>query len=305
MLVVPIEIKDNTGSTSSRQHAISFPALIKHIGVAGQGFAPTLDKFLGSIGAWVHFRHYLKWDILRTGRFSRPALFAYDPSRQAEFSRLAGLGFADYFAKRLHNAQLTVTYEAALKVRGHPVTGRRPDLLCFNDVTQFALESKGSGAFGVPLGRMAAYKTQSKQGRLSVSFSIACVTYNMFSKARVKYHDPVLENAGFDDETFRSLRADYWEGLRTFVERATVREINAGDQRVFEIPLLNHLDAPLRRRMRELSLLLVPEIVEPILRPRRPRGPSQVIVPWSDSEELYLDSDGVGVRYAEAYPAGG
>ena len=181
-----------------------FPAFVKHFALAGQAYPKPSDLFR-ILGMFFHYYPYLNIEsYLHENKFSEPHLILQDPTEKSHFSNLAGKGIADFLSKRIDNSIFTTSYEAEMQLRGMPLNTRRPDLIAYSNRKKFAIEVKG---FSGGPGSMLEHKGQSKSGGISVNFSVACVSYNLYDRVYVNYHDPVEEDIPFDN---KSLSAGYF-----------------------------------------------------------------------------------------------
>jgi hypothetical protein len=169
---IKVEYKDSNGSENTKEYNISRPALVKHLAVAGQNFAPHPRKLLKIIGMFLQYAFYLQKNEMRENRFSTPPRELSDPTEKGHFSNLVGKGIADFLAKKIDNAKYTVNYEAAMRMKGMRIAGRRPDMLAYKTNETFAIEAKGYS--GGPK-NMNEHKAQSQTGGIPVNFTIASV----------------------------------------------------------------------------------------------------------------------------------
>lgn len=211
---LPVEYMDTNGVLSNKSYNLPRLAFAKHLAFAGQGDAPSPKKIMRAISMFVHYSSYLKRTEFNSGRFSEPPIQLSDPTEKGQFSNLAGKAIADFLSKKIDGSLLTVNYESAMRVRGMPVVGQRPDLLAYAKNSCFALEAKG---FSGTSGNMAVHKAQAGSGKIATKFDVACVSYNLYNQVACKYHDPVNDNYVYDDELFKSLTERYYSGLLEFL----------------------------------------------------------------------------------------
>lgn len=238
---INVEYQDITGVLSVRTERMSRLALAKHFAYAGQGYMPTPQKLMRTVGMFMHYSYYLQRRDFCNGRFSTPPDALSDPTEQGQFSNVAGKAIADFLSKRIDNSIFTVNYEAAMRLRGMPIRGRRPDLLAFKQNStgrdaMFAVEAKG---YRDGCGDMSAHKRQSREGGIDVHFSVACVSYDMYSNLRCKYHDPINENVVYDSQLLQELTKKYYHGLSDFLDQKifTYDEFEYQGERFYEVML--------------------------------------------------------------------
>ncbi len=210
-----VEHKDTYGAISNESYSLSRLAFAKHLAISGQGYAPSPKKFMRTISMFIHYSSYLQRTEFYNDKFSEPPMQLSDPTEKGQFSNLAGKAIADFLSKKIDGSLLTVNYEAAMRIKGMPIFGQRPDLLAFKKGgTCFALEAKGlSGSFG----NMSTHKAQANSGSIPTKFNVACVSYNLYKQVGCKYYDPVNDNYVYDDELFKSLTKRYYSGLLEFL----------------------------------------------------------------------------------------
>lgn len=213
---LPVEYVDNTGKIHQQNYNMSRAAFIKHMAVAGQRYRITPSKFIRMVGMFMLYSGYIRLNAFNNNRFSTPPIELSDPTETGQFSNLAGKAIADFLSKRIDRSLYTVNYEAALRIKGKPISGERPDLIAYTKTKVFSIEAKGRSANSP--GDMIEYKEQSKSGTISVDFSVACISYNLFNNIRCKYHDPVVEGVPFDSDALVNLTRDYYGGLAEFMD---------------------------------------------------------------------------------------
>jgi hypothetical protein len=192
-----------------RGDGISFLAFTKHATFAGLGpdFGPY--PLLRRLVQTMDFLQY--WDG-PNGRFHLPRVLRNDPTELNYISNRIGRALADYCAKRITGARFTHCYESAMRAADHPIRGRRPDFYCDTLTKQFAVEAKGYSRRSISDLAMKEHKRQAKTGPLSVHFSKASVSYNLYREPKIKYYDPPSE-AEYNDDLNRQLRADYYKSI--------------------------------------------------------------------------------------------
>lgn len=211
---LPVEYMDTNGVLSNKSYNLPRLAFAKHLSFAGQGYAPSPKKIMRAISMFIHYSSYLNRTEFYSGRFSEPPIQLSDPTEKGQFSSLAGKAIADFLSKKIDGSLLTVNYEAAMRIKGMPIMGRRPDLLAYTKNACFAVEAKG---FSGMSGDMAVHKAQAGSGKIATKFNVACVSYNLYNQVKCKYHDPINGNYVYDDELFKSLTKRYYSGLLEFL----------------------------------------------------------------------------------------
>lgn len=229
---------DATEKLNNQNIAISRLAFTKHLGIAGQGYAPKLNKLQRIVGMFFLFRTYMRRnDFYKNDRFSQPPIRFSDPTEKGQFSNLAGKAIADFMSKRINKSILTVNYEAAMKIKGFAIKGSRPDLIAYTNSNKFAIECKGFDSSSP--GNMTNHKNQSKAGPISVNFSVASVSYNLYNNVKCNFHDPINSNAEYDEELLKQLSQEYYSGLKEYYdERYFERnEIEVNGESFYEIEI--------------------------------------------------------------------
>ena len=230
---IEVEHKKNVNKTT-RNYYISRLAFVKHMAIAGQGYAPHPRKVLKTIGMFFQYGYFLQRKAFYNNRFSVPPDEIYDPTEKGQFSNLAGKAIADFLAKRIDNALYTVNYEAAMRMKGLPIIGRRPDLLAFKNNATFAIEAKG---YSVGPRKMNRHKAQSQTGEIPVNFTVASVSYNLYDKVKCNYYDPYNDDVPFDYKLFRALTKEYYAGFSEFLKYRHFDEVKYQNESFYEIDL--------------------------------------------------------------------
>ena len=234
---IEVEYLNKYGKILKQDYSISKLALVKHMAIAGQKYAPSSHKILKIIGMFLQFDYFLQSSSLRNNKFSIPPNNLYDPTEKGQFSNIAGKAIADFLAKKIDNALYTVNYEAAMKMKGMPILGSRPDLLAFTGNSTFSIEAKGYSRSSV--NNMTKHKIQSKTGGIPVNFTVASVSYNLYNKIKCKYHDPFNDNIKFDDKLFASLTKKYYSGFIDFLNFGEYKIIEFQKEKFYEIDLFS------------------------------------------------------------------
>jgi len=229
-----VEYKDTAGSISNQTYSLTRIAFAKHLAIAGQGYAPRLQKLIRTIAMFFHYSNYIQREAFNNDRFSEPPIQLSDPTEKGQFSNLAGKAITDFLSKRIDQSIFTVNYEAAMRLMGMPLNVGRPDLLAFKQNAMFAIEAKGySGGHG----DMTKHKMQSQTGGIPVNFSVACVSYNLYNNIQCKYHEPFNKNIQYDNELLRELSKNYYKGLSEFLELEYFEYQKFQDETFYEVEL--------------------------------------------------------------------
>ena len=306
---ISVEYKDQSGNTRNRSLSLSRLAFVKHLAIAGQGYAPKLQKLLRTIAMFVHYSHYFNKQDFNNDRFSEPPPQLSDPTEKGQFSNLAGKAIADFLSKRINNSLFTVNYEAAMRMRLMPLNVRRPDLLAYTQNSLFAIEAKGySGSSG----NMTNHKAQAAAGGIPVNFTVACVSYNIYNNVKCNYYDPFIDNVPYDEEGLSELSRNYYKGLFEFCNSNyfEYQEFKYQDESFYEIELSPHifeLAFPQENPFFPICIFDIFEYYKPkLILPKRinefvEKGISNEIKPFpfeakDQGETIYIDNDRVGLK---------
>lgn len=206
--------QSKAGKKISSTGHISFLAFVKHATFAGidRSFFPRLPFRYSSL--FFEFALSFLW----SDQFQVLPELASDPTEIAYISNRIGRAFADYFSKKLYGARFTHSYESAMKQKGHPISGERPDFYCDALSKQFAVEAKGYSAQSISDTAMKKHKAQAETGPLQVDFSVASVAYNLYRSPKIKFYDPEGDNAAYDEAMNSELRNLYYRSALYFIE---------------------------------------------------------------------------------------
>ena len=306
---ISVEYKDTAGTISNRTYRMSRLAFAKHLAIAGQGYAPSPQKLIKSIGMFFHYSYYIQRQAFYNDRFSEPPIQLSDPTEKGQFSNLAGKAIADFLSKRIDNSIYTVNYEAAMRLLGMPLNVGRPDLLAFTQNSMFAIESKGHT--GGP-GNMTTHKNQSLTGGIPVNFSVACVSYDLYNNVKCNYHDPFNDNVQYDNVTLSGLTRNYYKGLADFLDQKffEYREYKHQGEDFYEIELSHRNfekffpnEFPFRPFWHfEILEHFRPRLILPKkIREYAEKGITNELKPFifetkEQDNNIYIDNDRVGLR---------
>lgn len=295
-MILEVEYKNHGGNINQLIINISNLKIAKHMAIAGQGYLPRITKLRRCIGMFLTYWDYL--DNMNNNSFYTPQGYRYDPTEKAQFSNLVGKAIADYLAKQISNARITYNYEGAMEINGFPIRGGRPDLLCDTGALMFAIESKGFSCETVSGNKMNKYKQQSQSGPIEVSFSIASVTYNMYSDIKVKYHDPINKNYKYDKSLSEKLMKKYYSGIMEYIDKDLfdVTEIEINKHEYYKIKMKDKrrgYDNLIGINIHRISILIdknIKRFINDEIEYNKMFNLESV-----DEKDIYIDRDGIGI----------
>jgi len=313
---ISVEYKDTTGTISNQTHMLTRLAFAKHLGIAGQGYAPRPQKLIRTIAMFFHYSYYMQRQAFNNDRFSEPPIQLSDPTEKGQFSNLAGKAIADFLSKRIDQSIFTVNYEAAMRMHNPPIPlvingrqVRRPDLLAYTSNSRFAIEAKG---FSDGYGNMNDHKNQSQTGGIKVNFTVTSVAYNLYGQVKCKYHDPYNDNVPYDNELLRKLTKYYYSGLSEFLNEKyfDYREAEFQGEKFYEVEIsyrpfekLFPDEFPFRHFWHfEILEFYRPRLILPKnIRDFAETGITNEIKPFlfktkEQDNNIYIDNDRVGLR---------
>jgi len=103
---IEVDYIDQAGMRSSASIQFGMLELLKHMSVAGQGYAPSARKYVRLVGMFCHYAEYLDRGALAGSRLSEPPPERSDPTEKNHVSNVVGCAFADMLAKRLSSAHI-------------------------------------------------------------------------------------------------------------------------------------------------------------------------------------------------------
>lgn len=305
---IPVEYKDSKGVISTKNYKLTRLGFIKHLAIAGQGYAPKSQNLLRTIGMLLHYSYYIERTAFNNNRFSTPPLILSDPTEQGQFSTLAGKAIADFLSKKIDKSIFTTNYEG---IASRPLIGQRPDLVAFTKNQQFTLEAKGRNQSNP--GNMTEHKKQASSGNYPRHFSVACVSYNLFSQVTCNYHDPLNENIPYDNVGLQKVTKKYYSGLATFLNQRyfDFQEFNFQGETFYEVELSYQTfeklfmdDFAFRPiRIHEIidfyrpSLILPKEIMELAEVGLTIDSDPFIFESEEQSDNIYIDNDRIGLLY--------
>ncbi|MBV6447544.1 MAG: hypothetical protein FCKEOINB_01173 [Nitrosomonas sp.] len=173
-----------------------------------------------------------------------------------------------------------------MALKGHSISGQRPDFYCDAITGQFAVEAKGFSALNVSDVRMQKYKKQSQTGPLQVHFSVASVSYNLYQSPKIKFYDPVNENIEYDSDLNSRLRDLYYWSVLEFIEAAShlSNEHEFSDYKTY---IIRHPFAPIKKILIHRAIFEKNWSSNDWLESLKRNN--------EESEEFYIDVDGIGL----------
>lgn len=255
---ITVERIDTSGNLTNLNINMSRLAFSKHLALAGQGYSGRPEKLMRTIGMFFHYSNYMQRTAFSNDRFSEPIIGLSDPTEKGQFSNLAGKAIADFLSKKIDKSLFTVNYEAAMRLQNHKIKGNRPDLIAYTKSSSFAIEAKGRHDSNP--GNMTDHKTQSQSGPISVNFTVACVSYNLFNQVKCNYHDPYNDNIPHDNRTLQALTQKYYSELSRYLDLKIFdyRTITIQNENFYEIELFRRFFR--NRDIFSFSPLWYPEI---------------------------------------------
>lgn len=313
---IQVEYVDTAGTITNQTHRLTRIAFAKHMAIAGQNYAPRPQKLIRTLGMFLHYSSYLQRHALNSDRFSEPPVHLSDPTEKGQFSNLAGKAIADFLSKRIDKSIYTVNYEAAMRTHQPPIPlsvkgkqVKRPDLLAFTANSIFAIEAKG---FSNGSGNINRHKKQSQTGGIPVNYTVASVSYDIYSQIKCKYHDPFNENVSYDNEKLSRLTKEYYSGLSDFLNEKyfNYRVIEIQGEKFYEIEFFFSTlekifpnEFPSRTfRYIEFLECISPRIILPFaIREYAQNGITKETNPFifqskENEYNTYIDNDRVGLR---------
>jgi hypothetical protein len=309
MMNIPVEYLDHAGKTTNPTYSLSRIGFIKHLAMAGQGYALRPQKLMRTLGMYLHYSSYLQRTSFNANHFSQPPAGLSDPTEKGQFSNLAGKAIADFLSKRIGNSFFTVGYEGAMRLAGFPVEGGRPDLIAYSPTSMFAIEAKGRSQGSS--GDMVEHKEQSQEGPIAVNYSVAAVSYNLYNQVACKYHDPINGEVRYDNDALGRASRIYYSGLSEFLKQEIFesQKINIKDEQFYEISLdKRKLDKIFPEEFpfgllwhHEIFGFYQPKLILPAnINDLAKNGVSNEIRPFTpiDADGLYIDTDRIGLSIA-------
>lgn len=288
--ITVIDAPRNALSRTERVEGISFLAFTKHATFAGLG--PIFDPNL-LIRRLVQTLDFLQYWDGSNGCFTLPPILKNDPTERNYVSNRIGRALADYCAKRISRARFTHCYESAMRMSGRSIRGCRPDFYCDTLSKQFSVEAKGFSRASVSDEAMEKHKNQAQSGPLSVHFSKACVSYDLYRAPKVKYYDP--PNASMYDGNLNShLSEEYYETILSSLKLFPHQEpITVAEHKFFAFSI--HPFFP------NECILVHEQIIHGAWKYSR-EWLKEIPSRGLETKTAYIDSDGIGIGYVRDQP---
>jgi len=299
-----VEYQDRHGNINIQNYHLTRLALLKHMAIAGQGYKFSPQKLMRTLGMFLHYSSYLNKYEFKNDKFSEPPIGLSDPTEKGQFSNLVGKAIADFLSKRIDNSIYTVNYEAAMRVKGQPINGPRPDLIAFNRTQTFAIEAKG---YAGNSGNMSAHKKQSQTGNIPVDFTVASVAYDLYNNVKVKYYDPENGDVPYDNELRQKLTQNYYKGFLGFLDERyfNFNELELQGEKFYEIqlfpPYWDYHDKFMNICGHEILYYYRPALIVPKeIHEFAEKGLTNEIKPFifekTEENNIYIDNDRIGLK---------
>jgi len=210
-MVLNVEHVDAAKNVIHTKLDITLLAFLKHFSMVARGRRTLLESIPRMVSSAILYADYIPCrPFSKALGFNDPPDERYDQHEKGTFSGLVGKAIADFLAKRIDKAIYSVSYEAVMMKSGLPIAKQRPDLLCIvSDHNRIAVEAKGYCRRTVSKKEMKKHKAQSASGLLSVNRSVASVSFNIFEKMCVKYHDPNSEGK-YNEEDTKAITKEFY-----------------------------------------------------------------------------------------------
>jgi len=292
---IKVEYKDSQGNITNQNYPLTYLGILKYLAIAGQGYMPTLKKFWRTLGMFLVYAEYL--DICRfynKNAFSIPVGYFYDPTEKNHFSNLIGKAIADFLAKTISHAQITLNYEAEMKKRNMKIKGKRPDLFCIAKPYTFSIEAKGYSSQYVGNKRINAFIKNRKVAQpIKVNFSIISISYNIYSSIKVKYYDPEYNN-NKENNLEQDLIKNYYLGLKEYLNRDFfhIEEVMINSRKYYRLDLR---DLPCLLHVFPYFSTKISILIDKRINNYAETGIlDSYNAPFFEEENIFIDSDGIG-----------
>lgn len=281
---------DSKNKISITSGDISFLAFIKHATFAGINYPYHI----------LHACRYASFffdfipSFLGSNSFHKYPGLEKDQTETAYVSNRVGRAFADYFSKTIYGAKFTHSYECAMALKGYQIVGDRPDFYCDTLTEQFSVEAKGYSAQNISDVQMIKHKEQSETGPLSINFSVASVAYNLYKKPKIKFYDPIGDNVPYEDELNARLRKLYYQNALFLIESISDSRTQSEFTDYFAYNI-SYPFIPFRQ------FLVHKNIVQPeFIHTEWLKSVKNISSESQENEDIYIDVDGIGLRYRSA-----
>ncbi|MEK6495251.1 hypothetical protein [Myroides odoratimimus] len=309
---IEVKYKDDKNSIYHQNHYLSKLAFAKHVICVGKAtLSWDVTVFVRSLATLIYYSDYVKSADFYNSKFSLPPIELSDPTEKGQFSNIAGRAIADFLSKKISGSIFTWNYEAAMRSLDIGIVGPRPDLLAFTDSKIFSIEAKG---YTDGPRNMDEHKKQAASGQIIVDFSVASVSYSLYSQVRCNYYDPIQNKTPDFKEALTKVSKDYYSGFLDFLDLG-VSKFAFKNENYYEIELslgstfvelyLNDTK-PKSKSSYKLSLLLPVQIRKyaenGIFEELKSFDIDNIIMPNEQNEkedyndEIFIDKDGIGLR---------
>ncbi|BES59895.1 hypothetical protein [Dysgonomonas capnocytophagoides] len=280
-----IEYKDREGVIHNLNFNMPLTAFLKHAAFSGYYSVSFFRRMEKATGIYLTFKDYLDKETFSNNKFSTPSIDICEPTEKAHFSNIVGKAIADFLSKKIDNSLYTVNYEAAMRVSGYSLSGSRPDLLAFANIERFALEAKGYKKINVSDDDMHKHKLQSQEGPIPVDFTVASVSYGLYSRVKCKYHDPVQANNKNDEDLLRKLTKSYYSDIHSFYleHKKESKSYSIQNEEFIEVKLNDELG------------LIIPKDIEEYAKTGLNKNTNPFMFYVQDREDFYIDRDRIGL----------
>lgn len=302
-----VEHVDAAGKVNCTKFRITLPAFLKHFSMVARGRRTLLASIPRMVSSAILYADYIPCcrSFHKALGFNEPPTERYDLHEKGTFSGLVGKAIADYLAKRIDKAIYSVPYESEMVKRGFQIIGQRPDLLCIvSDHNRIAVEAKGYCSSTVPEKEMKKHKAQSSSGPISVNRSVASVSFNIYEKACVKYHDPNSEDKDNEEDTIAITKEFYTDvasllrfdnGIRVVFEDEKEKEFAA--ILVQFLLFRSSLSARFLRLFIGCPLYRVFVLLDDEKVINAARTGELPLIEYRMEDNYYVDSDGIGLFF--------
>lgn len=293
-----IDYEDRNGLLSKKNIKLTKIAFLKHSAISGQGFAPSPNKLLRTLGLFFHYSYYLKNKDFNNNHFSLPPVELSDPTEQGQFSNIVGKAIADFLSKQIDESIFTVNYEAAMRILKMPLNVSRPDLIAFSKNSIFAIEAKG---YSGGCRNMKAHKKQSMTGGIPVNFTIASVAYNIYKNIHCKYIDPYNDDIPYNFELLKKLSKIYYSGLEKFIHSFKNTQVRLNGSDFYEVNLYEprnyEFNSIFKQQMEYYKpKLILPGQIEEFSKKGINRDAEPFNLDYLKYENIFVDRDRVGIK---------
>lgn len=309
---IEVEYKDDKNNICHQRHYMSKLAFAKHVICVGKAtLSWDVTVFVRSLATLIYYSDYVKSADFYNSKFSLPPIELSDPTEKGQFSNIAGRAIADFLSKKISKSIFTWNYEGAMRSLDMGIVGPRPDLLAFTNSKIFSIEAKG---YTHGPRNMDEHKKQAASGQIIVDFSVASVSYSLYSQVRCNYYDPIENKIPDFEGVLAKISKEYYSGFLDFLDLG-VSEFTFENENYYEIELplgstfvelyLNDTK-PKSKSSYKLSLLLPIQIREyaenGIFKELKSLDSRKFFMPSEQNEkedyieEIYIDKDGIGLR---------